>query len=195
MSKKIKGIFDRTDVDSVIHELTNAQDKFIVMALFNGISGEDVCELRGLKVSDIDFKNNKIILPNREIHMDAEFAEITKEAILQKTYITRISDSVHASEDFEFNMDSEYVIKSKPTSRNNFGCNEMAYEAFRTRIRILGLPFTPKDLIDSGLINKMLEMQPKYTVAEVEKTLAELGIKKSAYRIYNIINQLSKDNF
>lgn len=195
MYKKIKGIYSESEVITMINELVNAQDKFIIMALFNGISGEDMIELRELKTSDVDFEKNTINLPDRVVNMDAKFAKITKEAIEQKIYLNNISDSIYASEDSEFNMDSEYILKTKPTTRNNFGTKAMAYEAFRGRIRKLKLPIPPKDIIDSGMIYRLLDIQPIYTVAEVEATLRQLGYKKSAFRVYSLINKINGSKY
>ena len=56
MCKELKGICTKKTVMEITDELVNAQDKFIILALFNGIMGEDMIELRELKVKDIDFK-------------------------------------------------------------------------------------------------------------------------------------------
>lgn len=193
--KKLKVIITKDELMEIIREIVNAQDKFIVMALFNGISGEDMVEIRELKVSDVDFENNTITLPNRKIKMDAQFMEITKEAIAQRTYLNKSSDSIYATEKFDFNMDSEYILKSKPNSKNNFGNREMAYQALRTRVKRLGLPVNPKDLIDSGMIHRLLKIQPVYTVAEVETTLKKLGYKMSAYRVYSLLNEINDSKY
>lgn len=195
MCKELKGICTKKTVMEMVDEFINAQDKFIILALFNGIMGEDMIELRELKVKDIDFEKNIINVAGKEVKMDAKFASIAKEAIEQKTYIFQNSDSIHASEDYEINTDSEYVVRVKPTGKNNQGLYSISYNGLRTRIRkmlesIDVKEITPQTLVTSGVIHQLLSIQPIWKQSEVSEQLSKLGYKLSARRIYVILNKI-----
>ena len=198
--KKIKVTITKDEVVEITNELVNAQDKFIILALFNGIMGEDMIELRELKVKDIDFEKNIINVAGREVEMDAKFASIAKEAIKQKTYIFQNSDSIHASEDYEINTDSEYVVRVKPTEKNNQGLDSISYSGLRARARkileSIGVKeITPQTLVTSGAIHKLLSIKPVWKQLEVGEQLSKLGYKLSARRIYVMLNKIIESYF
>lgn len=184
------GLVSKEEVMSYIDILENEQDKFIVYALFNGISGKEVEELRTLKVEQIDLENKKIILPSRVVEMDDTLAQLAEDAIKQDTYdLMKFSDGASV-QSFEFNMASEYVIKNRPTKTNNMGLDAIKYDAFRKRLKTitqyLGNKVTPDILIKSGYAYMVYKEYGKdATYTQVEKLIKEKSMKAS---IRNVIN-------
>lgn len=197
--KKIKVTITKDEVVEITDELVNAQDKFIILALFNGIMGEDMIELRELKVKDIDFEKNIINVAGREVEMDAKFASVTKEAIEQRIYKTKRSDSIFVTEDYNINTNSDYIIRMKPTVKNHNGLDAISYGGLRKRcafiITSLDVDATPQTLVTSGAIHKLLSIKPVWKQLEVGEQLSKLGYKLSARRIYVMLNKIIESYF
>lgn len=189
--KEVKdGLVSKKEVMSYIDILENEQDKFIIYALFNGISGKEVEELRTLKVEQIDFENKKITLPDRVVNMDDTLVQLAKDAIRQNSYdLMKFSDGASV-QSFEFNMNSEYILKSRPTKTNSMGLDAMKYDAFRKRLKTithyLGNKVTPDILIKSGYAYMVYKQcGTGATYSQVEKIMKEKNMKAS---IRNVIN-------
>lgn len=192
MTSNEKGIITKKDLLNVIEMLDNEQDKFILMALFNGIAGKQAQDLLNLKRTDIDFKNKTINLPDRVIKMDDYFCEITKKAIEQKKYTLISLDFSKGTviETYEL-ANSPYIVKVRPYKRNNMGMDVLSYGGFRTRFgticKFLDLDVTISSLEKSGIINRMIEENAGDTVRDIEKWLKNNKIKMErflAFRLY-----------
>lgn len=192
----LKGIYKKEEVIAFAEDLINAQDKFILLALFNGIMGDDMVELRELKVADIDFEKNIINVSGRVIEMDSYFANVAKEAIAQQVYQSRFSNCTSTKDDYLINTNSEFVIRVKPTKRNNMGASGISYEGLRTRVKTIldnvgAVYATPKTIVTSGVVSKLQDIQPLWTQEGVANELKRQGYKMSARRIYLILNRLA----
>lgn len=184
------GLLSKKEIMSYIDILDNEQDKFIVYALFKGIAGKEVEELRTLKTKQVDFKNKKIILSNREVEMDGVMVELVAGAIKQDVYeLIKFSDGASV-QSFNFNMSSEYIIKNRPTKTNNMGTDVMKYDAFRKRLKTISQyldnNITPDILLKSGYAYMVYEKYGKdATYSMVEQLIKEKSMKAS---IRNVIN-------
>lgn len=192
---KNKGYVSERELRERLIKLDNALDKFVLMAIYNGIVGKSkMSELTNLKKKAVDFENHVIKLADREVPMDKEFEEITRQAIEQKVYYPEVN-SKFAKEEYELNPASEYVLRVRANVLNKNGTAPVSYDALRSKVRNLsariGLELSASQLETSGIINKMLKEKSDWTVLDVECWLRMNNIKVNAYRIYTIIKDIN----
>lgn len=192
---KNKGYVSERELRERLIKLDNALDKFVLMAIYNGIVGKSkMSELTNLKKKAVDFENHVIKLADREVPMDKEFEEITRQAIEQKVYYPEVN-SKFAKEEYELNPASEYVLRVRANVLNKNGTASVSYDALRSKVRNLsariGLELSASQLETSGIINKMLKEKSDWTVLDVECWLRMNNIKVNAYRIYTIIKDIN----
>lgn len=191
---KIKGFISREELIGAVKGLTNPQDQFILMAIYNGIAGKNsMSDLLNLKVKDVDFKRKTITIGDRIIIMDSDFEKITLDTIEEKTYYSE-SISKHANKDIEFNAESPYVIKVKPRASNLWGVQPLKYTGFRTKFANItkkcDLEINPSELETSGLINELLKEKENWTVADIQFALKIRNTQFNAFRIYSIMKEI-----
>lgn len=194
--KKIKGYISSEELKKILLLVDNAQDRFLIMAVYNGIAGKNnMSELLSLKVEDVNFKNKTIKTIDKIVHMDSALEKATREAIEQKIYYTESKGNVNNNEEIEFNMDSPYIVKVRPMATNKNGLEPMKYGGFRTRfvtLRRTGLDVSASELETSGIVNGLLAEKEDWTVLEVDFALRMKNIKANAYRIYSIIKEVTE---
>lgn len=191
-----KEYITRKELSEIANKLENYQDKFILFAIYHGITGfSELSELRELKVSDIDFKKRIIKVGNRVIEMDNEFCKIAKRAIEQNTYYIETFNNQNNSE-MKLNTDSIYVVRGKQMASNNWGTEAMKYSGLRSRFKLIreitGLTCSPSELETSGVVNRLLEVKKNWTSREIDHYLANLNLRYSAFRIYTIIKKINE---
>lgn len=183
-----KGIYSKDEVEMAVENLINPIDKFIVMAIFNGINGDKNVELINLKKSNIDLKNSVICVAGKTIHMDEAFKKITIDALNQKEYAYLTSDG--DIKYYELNTKSEYVVKSKPMKRNRDGLEPMGVEGFKTRFKnvvaSIGLETTIGTLEKSGYIEKMHSMKTDWKVEEVRELTRTEKMNVEGYNLLRL---------
>lgn len=185
-----QGMMSEKEVMSYIDMLENEQDKFIIYSLFKGISGKEVEELRTLKVSQVDFENKKIILSDREIEMDDMMIKLIDDAIKQDKYnLIKFSEGAMV-QSFKFNMDSEYIIKNRPTKTNGMGLESIKYDSFRKRLKTISQyidnNITVDTLLKSGYAYMIYKEYGKNaTYSKVEKMIKEKNMKVSVRVLLN----------
>ena len=192
--KNIKGYISRENLMDVIGLLTNPQDQFILMAIYNGIAGKNnMSDLLNLKVKDVDFEKHIITVGDRIIPMDADFEKITLETVTEKIYYSE-STSKYANKDVEFNPESPYVIKVKPIASNLWGIQPLKYTGFRTKYANIrkkcDLEVNPSELETSGLINELLAERKDWTVADIQFALKTRNTPFNAFRLYSIMKEI-----
>lgn len=192
---KNKGYVSERELRERLIKLDNALDKFVLMAIYNGIVGKSkMSELTNLKKKAVDFENHVIKLADREVPMDKEFEEITRQAIEQKVYYPEVN-SKFAKEEYELNPASEYVLRVRANVLNKNGTAPVSYDALRSKVRNLsariGLELSASQLETSGIINKMLKEKSDWTVLDVEFWLRMNNIKVNSYRIYTMIKEIN----
>ena len=194
--KNIKGYINREQLMDAVGVLTNPQDQFILMAIYNGIAGKNnMSDLLSLKVKDVDFEKHIITVGDRIIPMDVEFEKITLETITEKFYYSE-STSKHANKDTEFNQESPYVIKVKPRASNQWGIQPLLYTGFRTKYKNIktkcDLDISPSELETSGIINELLGERKDWTVADIQFALKIRNTPFNAFRLYSIMKEITE---
>ena len=191
----IKGYITEKQLKEGLVKLDNAQDKFVVLALYKDLCGKNpIDDLTKLKSKDVDFEKNIINISDRQIEMDEEFSKITKDAINQTIYYTE-AIAAHTVEEFPLNPNSEYVIKTKMSSKTKNGTESIRYSSLRSRLYTIGgkagFDCLPSTLKTSGIINELLKEKKYWTVMEIEFALRLKNIKANAHRIYTVIKQIN----
>lgn len=193
--------YSLSDIQFITSQLANAQDKFIIYALFEGIRGVHFSDLTGIKVTDVDFEYHIIHLPNRDVKMNEEFEEITKKTIFQEVYY-KWGNLERTSVGYELNMKNEYVLKPKPYSKNNQGIGKFTESGLKTRINKINeeiqdikyCPITSEKLVRSGILITMKRIEDEtgivwnqYNLRDYKK---ENHLKFDVYELLNIYRQI-----
>lgn len=187
------GYLNKKEVIDGIKKLPNAQDKFIILAIYNGIAGKNYKHLLELKKKDIDLGNGIIKINKNEFKMDSDFREVAKKTLEEVDYRV-LFPSNHTKNEYMLNTDSEYLITSKPTLKNKFGLEGMKYGGFRTRFatikNFLGWDeLTTNSLETSYVIEELLNKKNNWTVQEITGELYKKNSSLTPYRIYNLMKE------
>ncbi len=192
--------FTRNQIKNICSAFLNAQDKFIVYALFCGIMGKDYMELRNLKVSDLAEDFSYIDLPDRRFLCD-DFMKKILEDVVEEDYYTKSEIRGSSKEtEYKFNMACEYVIKTRPTKLTDNGMKAISKNGIQNRLRTLSVAFedldmhlTGKTLQKSGIIYEMYEQEAyecvSWTIPEIKRYLELKCLKGDANNIYKAYHQ------
>ena len=171
----------KKELKILLSNLENAVDRFIVAGFYYGLncSSDNREGLLNLKVDCVDFENSTIKLSNGYlVKMDSLLKKITSEAINQKIYI-KLGNVGNSSEDYSFNESNEYIVKSKPNKRNNYGLEPLTNEGLKTRIRSIseflgmGSTLNASYLKQSGIYNMLKEENRVWRTCDAERFLKE----------------------
>ena len=188
----------KIELRNLLNKLDNAVDKFIVAGLFYGLNESDNREqLLSIKSASVDLENSTLTLPNgRVVVMDQLLKKITVEAMAQKVYRKMGTIAKTTNEDYEFNPASEYIIKVRPTARNNNGTEPLTNAGFKTRIRAISeflvgdTSLTPNILKTSGAFSLLQEKNKSWTVREAEAFLKENGLSLRRNNLMELLKKL-----
>ncbi|EHA6440990.1 hypothetical protein GZ977_001537 [Clostridium perfringens] len=188
-----KGLEEKLD------KLDNGIDKFIVAGIFYGLNSSDYREqLLNIKTSSVNFEESTLTLPNGEkVVMDDLLKEVTREAVEQKIYV-KMGSLGGTNEDYELNPNSEYIIKSKPTSSNKMGIKPLSNAGFKSRMRTISMflvgdtSLTPSLLKKSGTYEKLKTLDKNLTIRSIEKILKESGYGTKRNTIVEMVQEIRK---
>lgn len=86
IKKLSRNILTKKDITKLINSVINYRDKFIILAIFEGIKGKNFCEIINLKLDDIDEKNMTAKLcTGRTVNVSKELIEYAQ--LSAKEYI------------------------------------------------------------------------------------------------------------
>lgn len=144
--------------------LTNPRDKFLIRALFEGISGPHLDELSNIKVSDVDAEACTITLTKRKINVSKHLCELALESASANTY--RKEDGT----EYQFlDSDKDMVVKSFSSCASAFERERRLKNTYLRIMKILG----EEDLVR--------ELQIGGKVFFINKRCKELGISAKDY--------------
>ena len=190
-STAVKGIIRKDDMIRGLENVINAQDKFMIYALFNGIFGKKAIELNDLKKEDINLVSGIITLPDRIVIMDEEFKEITRKALNQEVYYLVKGDKVS---EFELSTDAPYVFSPKPMKKNNYGLDKLSYSGIRSRfyntVESMGIEVTMDGLVKSGYVYRLMVDGVEKSLPEVEKWVEKNNISVCKYTLFKLYKDL-----
>ena len=162
--------FTKSQILDICGLLINACDKFIIYAMFYGILGKEYDDLRNIKIKDIAEDYSYILIDGRKILLDDVLKEYVKETIEQEVYVKN-ENGVYKYQ--EFNMNSEYLLKTINNKRNNYGLNKMGKSVFAVKLIKLSeelkaggvnATLTASGLFYSAIMYKLFEMESFYGV-------------------------------
>lgn len=182
------------EISFMIYNLVNPLDQAIILGLYEGIAGEELHELRSLKLKNINFDTNEVILfdlngDKRKKKISNRLKDILKLADKQTEYMPA-NGTVSSSLILRQLYESPYVIRSviKHTSDSDGYTKEpMNYYSLLSRIgnirswivgeydpdiektfKFLGYGFiTPRSLQDSGAINLAVKIAKERGMKEL----------------------------
>ncbi|MDM0528466.1 hypothetical protein QTH49_13475 [Clostridium perfringens] len=189
----------KLELKKMIDKLDNGIDKFIVAGIFYGLNSSDYREqLLNIKTSSVNFEESTLTLPNgRVVVMDDLLKEVVREAVEQKIYV-KMGSLGGTNEDYELNPNSEYIIKSKPTSSNEMGIKPLSNAGFKSRMRTISTflvgdtSLTPSLLKKSGTYEKLKTLDKNLTIRSIEKILKESGYGTKRNTIVEMVQQIRK---
>ena len=162
--------FTKSQILDICDLLLNACDKFIIYAIFCGILGKEYDELRNIKVKDIAEDFSYIVIDDRKILLDDNLKEFTRETLEQEVYVKN-ENGIYKYQ--EFNMNSEYLLKTINSKRNNHGLNKMGKSVFAVKLMKLSeelqagginATLTASGIYYSGIMYKMFELESLYGI-------------------------------
>ena len=176
----------REDLLKGVDSLINAQDQAIIMLLFEGIMGKGYHSLSTVKTKDIDFENNTITVGDRVFSINKDSMDIFRAASRQDTY-EKLGEGGSGDSRYDFNMNSPYLIKGKPSKRNDNGLDYIKENGIKPRIVKLIKEMelenlTGLSIYHSGLLEKLQAYQNEcgktLTQTDVVAYLTKLGVEK-----------------
>lgn len=185
----MRKLLTENNIKELLMKAVNAQDRVLILLFYKNICN-DSNEATNIKVDDIDFEKNTINVNGRVMKFDSTLGKELK-ACIKSTRYHFIKEGTNNRGYYDFNMNSPYLIKTKPTIRNNQGVNPLSYDGVRSKFKILetilGEKLSVVDLITNGAINGLLAQKKSWSLKEIEKFLKENNIKLSTYRVYNLL--------
>lgn len=189
----------KLELKKMIDKLDNGIDKFIVAGIFYGLNSSDYREqLLNIKTSSVNFEESTLTFPNgRVVVMDDLLKEVVREAVEQKIYV-KMGSLGGTNEDYELNPNSEYIIKSKPTSSNEMGIKPLSNAGFKSRMRTISTflvgdtSLTPSLLKKSGTYEKLKTLDKNLTIRSIEKILKESGYGTKRNTIVEMVQEIRK---
>ena len=179
-----KSVLTRQQVLDMVEKFENYCDKFIVLALFEGISGKDYKEIWTAHYSDIDEGKQQIRLFNgRVVNISKQLMNYAYEAGEITEYYV-IGDSQRK---YEFLESDDTLVKSYMNCKPNVSDHQMSrriYNRVQRLVTSIGMEWLiPQNFIDSGKIDY------------VNTHSAELGISGEQYVMTKELLKNVEDQF
>ena len=186
-------------VNMMEENLEYAIDKAIICLLHLGIAGNEYEDIRNLKVDDIDFINNKIIVKDKIYKIDGYIKKVLEDARDEEGY-----SYINAKGNMQmvyYNQDNPYLIKCRPLPVNNNGLNAYATAGMMTKLqkifKKLDIGITSINVLQNGFAERLAKMEIENNINMVRKDV-RVYLKMndrhcSDYDVYNIKNYLKKN--
>lgn len=192
-------LISKKDLMEQVAKFENAIDKFIIVGMFYGLAGESKGgeQLLHIKVSDVDFKSKTISLEDGSVVVMDEYLEkITADAIAQSVYVKIGSVGTgHFDEDYNLNMDSPYIIKTKPTKNNGLGTEPLGDQGLKQRIikisEFIGVRYSRMILKQSMVFNMLKEANRTWTTSEAERFLKSKGASIRRNKLIEMLKEIN----
>lgn len=193
-------LISKNDLMKQVEKFENAIDKFIIIGMFYGLAGNSKGgeQLLNIKVSDVDFEKKTISLKDGSvIVMDKYLEKITCDAIAQSVYVKIGSVGTgHFDEDYNLNMNSPYIIKTKPTKNNGLGTEPLGDQGLKQRIikisEFIGVKYSRMILKQSMVYNILKEANKTWTTAEAERFLKSKGVSIRRNTLIEMLKEINR---
>ena len=170
-----KKFITRLQLIEMISQLPNASDEFLLLALFEGISGKEYCELTNLKKTD--FNGNEVTLcTGRKIKISNVLLNLAEEAGNTYEYYPVNSDK---REKFPFDLSDEKIIKdyyNAEESTSDFQMGRRIYRKLRRIFAFLGIEYMSANaLVESGKVHFINERCKALRTSSAEYIFSKEG--------------------
>lgn len=185
------------EIDTIIFNLVNPQDSFIIQSLFDGVQGTQLSELTGLTINDVDEDNNRLTLRDKKGNkrvLDVDKKTI-KLALLANDNTNLEYYKKNGGFDYSDNIKdtvmlpkSKYVLKPTATNKEG-GMNPISHYTIHNRLEMIKSleefeeykeSLTTKNIVRSGMIyeaKKILDRNEELDKNNIEKICEKFGIK------------------
>ena len=163
--KRTNSIFDKNTIYSWIDELVNPCDQFILLALYEGIKGKDLCELVDLRLSDFD--NNNVTLHTdtgevRTINVSDKLVHLAHQSATEDRYYQRhIKNGDVYYTEISYLPDGDLILKNYPNVKAEVSSFQHGRRLIDKLLRIAELfdnkHITVSNIVKSGKINFIKE--------------------------------------
>jgi len=170
----VKNYMSYEEKQFIFDTLINAQDKFIVEALWNGIQGEKLVELVTLKIEQIHHEENKVTIYDENGHMKRQIVafddKLCTYALLandQRIYIKKNGQcSENAISDSADLVESSYILKHSNTKHRGSRTFTTHYTVYNRIEMLRSLPelqkfsrvLVTKNIVRSGMIYYAMQL-------------------------------------
>lgn len=182
---------DETQLNDIVDSCFNPQDACLFQLLYEGIMGDELSEIRNLKISDVDFENKTLSLTNvkssgvieeRKLTVSYRLLELIKEAYAQVEYFKNNGEE-HQGKGKHISLahPTPYIIKSKVGNEGQPIIKETLIRRFILIKEALGYcHIIPKSVFKSGILKKLRNIKEKngeVTIIDYKRINYEHGYK------------------
>ena len=127
--------FTLNEIKSICNSFINASDSFIIYALYNNLRGKEFKDILNIKTSDVADDNSYIMINNSKFICDDYMQKLLEVLRKEDIYIKNMEIvGTNVPDYYAYNMDSEYLLKTIKSKRNNNGLSPMKRITLQTRL-------------------------------------------------------------
>ena len=127
--------FTLDEVKFICNSFINASDSFIIYALYNNLRGKEFKDILNIKTSDVADDNSYIMINNSKFICDDYMQKLLEVLRKEDIYIKNMEIvGTNVPDYYAYNMDSEYLLKTIKSKRNNNGLSPMKRITLQTRL-------------------------------------------------------------
>ena len=127
--------FTLDEIKSICNSFINASDSFIIYALYNNLRGKEFKDILNIKTSDVSDDNSYIMINNSKFICDDYMQKLLEVLRKEDIYIKNMEIvGTNVPDYYAYNMDSEYLLKTIKSKRNNNGLSPMKRITLQTRL-------------------------------------------------------------
>ena len=127
--------FTLNEIKHICNSFINASDSFIIYALYNNLRGKEFKDILNIKTSDVADDNSYIMINNSKFICDDYMQKLLEVLRKEDIYIKNMEIvGTNVPDYYAYNMDSEYLLKTIKSKRNNNGLSPMKRITLQTRL-------------------------------------------------------------
>ncbi|USK57156.1 hypothetical protein LIS82_12100 [Cytobacillus solani] len=194
----LKQFISKTELDEMVSQLVNYQDKIIPVLLFNGVYGTESSEIRNLKLTDIQEDGTTRLYDDvkgeRYIKLDENVIEMLRKANYEEVYMNKNGMAEGKSPNSHL-VNSEFIVKSLKRGAAKEG-HRISQSSIISRINIIKeyigwLDLTPKSIWRSGMLymaSQLMQGRNELIKEDFDKIGEHFNLSKinnNGYESYN----------
>ena len=127
--------FTLDEIKFICNSFINASDSFIIYALYNNLRGKEFKDILNIKTSDVADDNSYIMINGSKFICDDYMQKLLEVLRKEDIYIKNMEIvGTNVPDYYAYNMDSEYLLKTIKSKRNNNGLSPMKRITLQTRL-------------------------------------------------------------